>query len=350
MIKKKTKTFKLLSIIEISYLEKHLQNMLNVCFEYISNFSFNYNLNTFKSVPFSNSNISVNNLTNLTYLINLYFEKDNFISTLFSFTNLKAKLTLNQLFQILIIKGTSSISGSNFYLLSNLYYGLSLKDLIYSSFSARNSIIDSSLNTAESGYLTRKLIEILREVYIKNNSCKTSYLCYMLPGNKRINIPFLCLNNKSICLKCMYIDYKFIALSGYCKGTISAQALGEPSTQMLLRTFHLGDKTALNNLTVCGVSQNTTNQSLFTIKNNSYYTYISLNIYSYYCKEVFNKLYLYKTNICTILIDKYTSFKFVNCIKILTNAWAILTVNKCVKHLYKTTNLYSVKLKKYFII
>ncbi|EDO05066.1 RNA polymerase Rpb1 domain 5 family protein (apicoplast) [Babesia bovis T2Bo] len=355
MPNKINKTLKLLSIVELSHLEKHLQELVNISFEYSSIFPFNYNLNSFKFTPLYNIHISTKNIHNFNYLLNLYIEKDNFMSMLFCFTKLKAKLTLNQLLQILTIKGTSSITENCTYLLSNLYYGLNLKDFIYSSFSARNSIIDSSLNTAESGYLTRRLIESLRNVYIKNLYCKTLYKCINYKkNNKQINIPFLCLNNKSVCLKCSDLDYKDISLSGYCKGTISAQALGEPSTQMLLRTFHLGDKPALNSLATEVMYDTSYVEAVFEPLKLDYFAIINVNYNNLSVSNLlFNTYYLHKNNIFNIASTMCFSFAFINCIKILNNVWCMIdcynkTFNKNITPAKYVKNLF--KIKKYFLI
>ncbi|GFE55937.1 DNA-directed RNA polymerase (apicoplast) [Babesia ovis] len=350
MIIKQNKNYKTLSNLSIRSLEKHLQNVVNVCFDYISIFTFNYSLNIFKFIPFYNSNTSINGVSNFTYLINLYFEKDNFMSTLFSFTTLKAKLTLNQLFQILTVKGVSSVSGKDIHLLSNLYYGLTLKDFIYSSFSARNSIIDSSLNTAESGYLTRKLIEGLRDVHIKSNFCGTFYECLDKIKRTYINVPFLCLNNKSICLKCIYIDYKSILISGYSKGTLSAQALGEPSTQMLLRTFHLGDKTALKNVLKTYIKSKKYINALFTDYNiNILHSYLYKINSSKIIKSKLNYIYLYKTNLIEQCYITSLLFNFINCTKTIHNSWCTINVhNIYYKFLNKTVT--STPHIKYFLV
>ncbi|KAK1441666.1 hypothetical protein BgAZ_600040 (apicoplast) [Babesia gibsoni] len=185
------KNFNLLKIYNISYIEKYLKDIFNLSFEYISIFPIFYNLNSFKTDYLYNININYKNLTNIIYLLNLYLEKDYFYSYLYTLVNLKAKLKFNQLFQILNIKGESSFTEYNKTLLSNLYNGLNLKDFIYSSFTSRNSIIDSGLNISESGYLTRKLVESLRNIYIKCSFCYTKYLYKNIIRNIYINLPFM---------------------------------------------------------------------------------------------------------------------------------------------------------------
>ncbi|KAK1932133.1 hypothetical protein X943_000668 (apicoplast) [Babesia divergens] len=303
------KNLKLLTLINISYIEKYLKEIINLSFEYSFLFNFTYDLNSFKTLCLYNLNTNYNNLYNLFYLLNLYLEKDYFYSYLFSLINLKSKLNFNQLFQIIGIKGSSSFINNNNILLSNLYYSLSLKDYIYSSFTSRISIIDSGLNISESGYLTRKLIESLRNLYIKCVNCYTFYLYKNIFNNKNINIPFLCINNKSICLKCMNVNYNYFILSGYNKGVICGQALGEPSTQMLLRTFHLGDKLIFKNL-FNFIYINKRNNKFKYLK---YYRYFNMlyNIIKYINLIKFNINFIIKKyNIINLYININNNFNF----------------------------------------
>nr|APQ42934.1 RpoC2a [Babesia sp. Lintan]QAX27053.1 RpoC2a [Babesia motasi]QAX27084.1 RpoC2a [Babesia motasi] len=320
------KNLKFLSLANVTYIDKYIKELLNICFEYASIFTFNYNLNSFKNMCLYNINTSVLNMHNISYLINLYLEKDYFYSNLFSLVNLKAKLTLNQIFQSLNIKGIYSDSNSNIYLFSNLYYGLNLKDLIYSSFSARNSIIDSSLNTSESGYLTRKLVESLRDVYLKCNKCFSKYTYKNVYKNVNFILPFLCSDNKSICMKCICVNYNTYLISGYSKGTISGQALGEPSTQMLLRTFHLGDKLNFKNL-LCSSKVYLEFISKF----------IKSTCYKYYGIMYNKNNYIsYNTNYLNYICTKYPINKVIkevhinllqtSLIKILNNLWGCISL------------------------
>ncbi|GIX66469.1 hypothetical protein BcabD6B2_59060 (apicoplast) [Babesia caballi] len=328
------KNFKFISLTNISYIEKYLKEIVNLCFEYSSIFPVSYDLNSFKTIPLYNTNTKLYNISNVFYLLNLYLEKDCFFSSLFFMVNLGAKLKPNQLFQITNIKGVSSLTESETFLLSNLYYGLNLKDIIYSSFSSRSSIIDSSLNTSESGYLTRKLVESLRDLSIKCNICFTKYTYKNTYKNIYINIPFLCSNNKSVCLKCMSVDYDKINISGYSKGVVSGQALGEPSTQMLLRTFHLGDKIAFNNLFL---------RDRYINKNNKQLKY-SGNCYSILSnlktKNIgkYLNIVLFKYNTLSIYSSSSNIFSYLSLVKILNNLWGSIHIFKNYSNSVKIIN------------
>nr|AXX76218.1 DNA-directed RNA polymerase beta subunit C-terminal domain protein [Babesia duncani] len=350
------KSITLLSLFSVSYIEKYLQELLILGFEYSSEFIFSYSLNSFKNLPFYKF---INNnyiRTNFLYLIRLYLKKNYFFSSLYILLSLKAKITFNQLLQIFYYKGNYSNINYNKILFSNLYYGLNLKDFILSSFISRQSIIDGSLNTAQSGYLTRRLVESLRDIYIKEFNCNTKYIYKNFFINNLNKLPFLCLNNKSVCVSCLNLDYKEYMLMSYNKGIIAAQALGEPSTQMLLRTFHLGSSNSsireifkLNiNTSDHGKSENffiTKKINILNIFNNL------INIIFYnllFIKKINNKIkyknnYFYKLNIYNIIyisnynINKYLLYFLL--IKTLNNIWVLLSLYKYLLNIIYNTNL-----------
>lgn len=168
---------------------------------------------------------------------------------------------------------------------TNFREGLSSIDYIISSYGARKGIVDTALKTADSGYLTRRLIYIAQDLVIRELDCETKEgLVFLLNKNSNIkniigrtlisikpssNIfvkkklldeAFLkelkksapltinvrssltCKSNGSICQKCYGWDLaqsKLISL-GESVGIIAAQSIGEPGTQLTMRTFHTG--------------------------------------------------------------------------------------------------------------
>ena len=171
---------------------------------------------------------------------------------------------------------------------TNFREGLSSIDYIISSYGARKGIVDTALKTADSGYLTRRLIYIAQDLVIRELNCQSkegviillnknsdlksligrtlisikekntkkdfSYLDYSLDKKllkKFQKIPSLSLNIRtsltckslgSICQKCYGWDLakeKLISL-GEAVGIIAAQSIGEPGTQLTMRTFHTG--------------------------------------------------------------------------------------------------------------
>ena len=172
---------------------------------------------------------------------------------------------------------------------ANFREGLSSIDYIISSYGARKGIVDTALKTADSGYLTRRLIYIAQDLIIREIDCKTTNgLLILLNRNTNLknivgrsmlsarmikypytkiyeedgtltlenlkilkqNAPLVlnvrssltCKSNGSICQKCYGWDLaqeKLISL-GEAVGIIAAQSIGEPGTQLTMRTFHTG--------------------------------------------------------------------------------------------------------------
>ena len=177
---------------------------------------------------------------------------------------------------------------------ANFREGLTSIDYIISSYGARKGIVDTALKTADSGYLTRRLIYIAQDLIIREIDCKTKNGVLLFLKKKtdiknivgrsllnarhfkypygktdidnwdnkdrtltlamlkilKLNAPLLlnvrssltCKSNGSICQKCYGWDLaqeKLISL-GEAVGTIAAQSIGEPGTQLTMRTFHTG--------------------------------------------------------------------------------------------------------------
>jgi len=175
---------------------------------------------------------------------------------------------------------------------ANFREGLSSIDYIISSYGARKGIVDTALKTADSGYLTRRLIYLAQDLVIREIDCKTkkgilielkkstsikNLVGRSLLSIKEANFPFLdfqnalknekilsfeelqllkqqspllltirssltCESKGSICQKCYGWDLahqKAIGL-GETVGIIAAQSIGEPGTQLTMRTFHTG--------------------------------------------------------------------------------------------------------------
>ena len=173
---------------------------------------------------------------------------------------------------------------------TNFREGLSSIDYIISSYGARKGIVDTALKTADSGYLTRRLIYIAQDLIIREINCSTTNgIIILVNSNTNLNniigrqiinatslkkekedllflkdimltetslnllkkhvpltinvrSPLGCKSNGSICQKCYGWDLaqkKYISL-GEAVGIIAAQSIGEPGTQLTMRTFHTG--------------------------------------------------------------------------------------------------------------
>jgi hypothetical protein len=180
---------------------------------------------------------------------------------------------------------------------SNFREGLSSIDYIISSYGARKGIVDTALKTADSGYLTRRLIYLAQDLIIRQKECGTTKgIIFLLdkhsniknligrsffsfqnkpsflkssttifqeeskkesniltisklnefkkyaPGILTIRSSLTCKSNGSICQNCYGWDLahgKLISL-GEAVGIVAAQSIGEPGTQLTMRTFHTG--------------------------------------------------------------------------------------------------------------
>lgn len=185
---------------------------------------------------------------------------------------------------------------------SNFREGLTLTEYIISSYGARKGIVDTALRTANAGYLTRRLVDVAQHVIISNFDCGTKrgiFLTDMKEGNKTIyslqnrligrvlardifmsvgkdskssnkktkvasrNIEIssdLSISLASICKKvfvrsaltcqtknlvCQLCYGWSLAQGnlvgiGEAVGVVAAQSIGEPGTQLTMRTFHTG--------------------------------------------------------------------------------------------------------------
>nr|YP_009732130.1 RNA polymerase beta'' subunit [Gracilaria spinulosa]QHS70643.1 RNA polymerase beta'' subunit [Gracilaria spinulosa] len=178
---------------------------------------------------------------------------------------------------------------------SNFREGLTVTDYFISSYGARKGLVDTALRTADSGYLTRRLVDVAQDVIIRELDCNTSkgiILEAMIDNRKTLislnqaligrvlaedlfnsdngrliaksNIeispeladeivssgissilvrsPITCDAIKSVCQLCYgwNLAHGRIVDLGEAVGIIAAQSIGEPGTQLTMRTFHTG--------------------------------------------------------------------------------------------------------------
>lgn len=179
---------------------------------------------------------------------------------------------------------------------SNFREGLSVLEYFISSHGARKGLSDTALKTADSGYLTRRLVDVAQDVLINEDNCGTlggievssikqgqeellplkdriygrsvAEDVYQ-PGDStqliarageiltreqaekiddsgieslKIRSTLTCESRRGVCSKCYGINLangRTVA-KGEAVGIIAAQSIGEPGTQLTMRTFHLG--------------------------------------------------------------------------------------------------------------
>nr|YP_009538722.1 RNA polymerase beta'' subunit [Lepocinclis ovum]AYQ93718.1 RNA polymerase beta'' subunit [Lepocinclis ovum] len=224
------------------------------------------------------------------------FRQTNLLNPVYMMIFSGARGNIAQIKQLVGMRGLMSDSKGeiiNIPIKSSLKEGLKSKEYFISCYGARKGIIDTALKTANSGYLTRKLIYVAQNLIIKQQDCKTKKgLLIKLYVKKKENYTKLKnkligsiisenitnKNNKNIICKgqdiCPYIAKKIIKHKlyiyvrsvltcnlniGICQlcygwnlgnnklvrigeavGILAAQSIGEPGTQLTMRTFHTG--------------------------------------------------------------------------------------------------------------
>nr|QUV73837.1 RNA polymerase beta'' subunit [Impatiens cyanantha] len=175
---------------------------------------------------------------------------------------------------------------------SNLREGLSLTEYIISCYGARKGVVDTAVRTSDAGYLTRRLVEVVQHIVVRRTDCGTVRGISVSPQNgmvsERIFIqtligrvladdlyigsrcigtrnqdigiglinrfisfraqpifirtPFTCRSTSWICRLCYGRSptHGDLVELGEAVGIIAGQSIGEPGTQLTLRTFHTG--------------------------------------------------------------------------------------------------------------
>ncbi|MBD2579404.1 DNA-directed RNA polymerase subunit beta' [Oscillatoria sp. FACHB-1406] len=177
---------------------------------------------------------------------------------------------------------------------TNFREGLTVTEYIISSYGARKGLVDTALRTADSGYLTRRLVDVSQDVIVRENDCGTerSIKVEAMMDNDRVLIPLsdrllgrilardvvdpqsgeiiavrnqdiddtlakkigkhvdrvwvrsplTCEAARSVCQHCYgwSLAHGHMVDLGEAVGIIAAQSIGEPGTQLTMRTFHTG--------------------------------------------------------------------------------------------------------------
>ena len=196
-------------------------------------------------------------------------------------------------------------------IISNFKEGMSVLEYFIASHGARKGLADTAMKTADAGYLTRRLVDVSHDVIISEEDCGTlrGLVCTALKNGDEvissleeriigrvsvhdiihpstgellvhageeitdaiakeieaspiesveIRSVLTCESKKGVCMKCYgrnLATQRMVQL-GEAVGVIAAQAIGEPGTQLTLRTFHAG-----------GVAGNAAANASITIKN-----------------------------------------------------------------------------------
>jgi DNA-directed RNA polymerase subunit beta' len=204
---------------------------------------------------------------------------------------------------------------------ANFREGLTVLQYFISTHGARKGLADTALKTANSGYLTRRLVDIAQDVIVSDSDCGSVdgiYVTALVEGGEiiepleerllgrisaedirdpligdvickaeeeidegrskaiieagidrvKIRSVLTCQARRGVCAKCYGRDLARGRLveKGEAVGVISAQSIGEPGTQLTMRTFHIG-----------GTASKVVEQTVLEAKNAGKLKYINLN-------------------------------------------------------------------------
>jgi DNA-directed RNA polymerase subunit beta' len=222
-----------------------------------------------------------------------YFKNYDPLNSVYIMAFSGARGNLSQVRQLVGMRGLmSDPSGQimNLPIKKNFREGLTITDYLMSGYGARKGIVDTALKTANSGYLTRRLIDVAQDILIREKDCGTNHSflfsvaknsstyeqvigrvlskpildlktntiiasknTQLTPGLikkfKEKNItkfyvrsPLTCNLYRAVCQKCYGWDlaHENLVDIGEAVGILAGQSIGEPGTQLTMRTFHTG--------------------------------------------------------------------------------------------------------------
>ena len=227
-----------------------------------------------------------------------HFKQTDILNPVYMMSFSGARGNISQVRQLVGMRGLMSDPSGNiidFPIQSNFREGLTLTEYIISCYGARKGVVDTALRTATSGYLTRRLVDVAQHVIIRGYDCETDQGIHVFDlkiGNKTllslkhrlvgrviaqtiseqktkkilayknqeitmklaeqlvqtdqpilIRSPLTCQDeNQNVCQLCYgwNLSHNRLVPLGETIGIIAAQSIGEPGTQLTMRTFHTG--------------------------------------------------------------------------------------------------------------
>nr|YP_010951746.1 RNA polymerase beta'' subunit [Laurencia elata]WMP12685.1 RNA polymerase beta'' subunit [Laurencia elata] len=227
-----------------------------------------------------------------------YFKDTDPLNSIYMMAFSGARANISQVRQLVGMRGLMADPQGQIIdlpIFHNFREGLTITDYFISSYGARKGLVDTALRTADSGYLTRRLVDVAQDIIVREYDCHTTkgiLLEEMIDNNKKLitlqqalvgrtlaeNIidnnngkiigcinqtidsslakqivnlglssvlvrsPLTCMSTRSVCQLCYGWNLahgKLVDL-GEAVGIIAAQSIGEPGTQLTMRTFHTG--------------------------------------------------------------------------------------------------------------
>ncbi|MEH2059401.1 MAG: DNA-directed RNA polymerase subunit beta'' [Nostoc sp.] len=228
----------------------------------------------------------------------VHFKKTNPLNSVYMMAFSGARGNISQVRQLVGMRGLMADPQGEIIDLpikTNFREGLTVTEYIISSYGARKGLVDTALRTADSGYLTRRLVDVSQDVIIREFDCGTTKGLSIRPmtegaktliplatrlmgrvigedvlhpvtkeviaarnspisedlakkieksgvGEVVVRSPLTCEAARSVCQHCYgwsLAHAKMVDL-GEAVGIIAAQSIGEPGTQLTMRTFHTG--------------------------------------------------------------------------------------------------------------
>ena len=227
-----------------------------------------------------------------------YFQKTDLMNPVYMMAFSGARGNMSQVRQLVGMRGLMSDPQGEIIDLpikSNFREGLTVTEYIISCYGARKGLVDTALKTANSGYLTRRLVDVAQAVIVNEVDCNTSdgiWMKDLMDGNKvlisrekrlvgrvlsdqvkdrntgwvvglknqdispylakklnalsstqiKVRSPLTCQTSRHVCQLCYgwSLARGQLVELGEAIGIIAAQSIGEPGTQLTMRTFHTG--------------------------------------------------------------------------------------------------------------
>ena len=227
-----------------------------------------------------------------------YFRKTDPLNSIYMMAFSGARANISQVKQLVGMRGLMADPQGQIIdlpIFNNFREGLTITDYFISSYGARKGLVDTALRTADSGYLTRRLVDVAQDVIVREYDCKTSrgILVEEMRDTQKVLIPLgqallgrtlaediidissnkvtakvnqcidndilekieklgltsvlvrsplTCASSRSICQLCYgwNLAHGKVVDLGEAVGIIAAPSIGEPGTQLTMRTFHTG--------------------------------------------------------------------------------------------------------------
>ncbi len=226
------------------------------------------------------------------------FEHNDPLNSVYMMANSGARGNVSQVRQLVGMRGLMANPQGEIIDLpikTNFREGLTVTEYIISSYGARKGLVDTALRTADSGYLTRRLVDVSQDVIVREYDCGTNrgmHVMTLRDADKvivaleerligrvlardvvhpltqeviatrntdidhelakkiqkskieqvMVRTPLTCEANRSVCRLCYgwSLAHSRLVDMGEAVGIIAAQSIGEPGTQLTMRTFHTG--------------------------------------------------------------------------------------------------------------